>query len=270
MQLTFTSAPSARTPLNYIGGKKLLYAAIERSLPAGTTELVSPFCGGAGLELQLAASGIRVRAFDIFDPIPQFFSTFNGRSSLVVDAALRRYPLSKEEFLEYGKGPAWHAVQSPFEKAAIFWLSNKMSFSGRGFSTTPARENNVQPEYFQEACWQDWRNDYFTCEKQDWRVTLERYPDATLYLDPPYVNRYEFYGFYGGQPPFPHEELRDALAKRDAPWILSYAPDDLIFDLYQDFTIHRREWTHSAGNNAGKAGRPKGKEILIVNKIDLV
>lgn len=270
MQLTFTSAPSSQTPINYIGGKKILYNRILHSLPDDTRKLVSPFFGGGGLEIQLAATGIRVYGYDIFEPISQFFTTFNGHSSAVVSETLRLYPLSHEEFLEYSKGDAWKALRSPYTKAAVFWLGNKMSFSGRGFSTTPARTNNVQPEYFQEDRWQSWRNDYLTVERQDWRVTLDQHPDDVLYVDPPYVGRYEFYGWKGGQPPFDHEELRDALAKRDAPWILSYAPDDLIFDLYRDFTIHQVGWTHSAGNNAGKAGRPKGKELLIVNKIDLV
>ena len=62
---------SERPPLSYVGAKYMLYKKILDLLPPNTEELVSPFMGGASLELRLATHGLKVHAYDDFEPLSQ-------------------------------------------------------------------------------------------------------------------------------------------------------------------------------------------------------
>jgi len=257
-------APSAACPLTYVGNKSVLYDMVIQMLPPDTTEVVSPFCGSGALEIKLAASGIRVHAYDAFFPIPIFYQQMAKDAAAVVNEAESRYPMTAEVFETYRDPETW-AELTPLQTAGIWWLCNKKAFSGFGLTRQPAKDSVLRPtpHYWNDPKWSSWRNVNFSCEHADWRDTLQRHPDSTLYLDPPYVSKENYYGFRDGQDAFPHEDLRDALASRTAPWILSYGPHELIKELYADFTIMTPEWKYTSGKNHG--GRRNSEELLIVN-----
>ena len=55
-------------PLRYGGGKSLAVGHVIEQLPAGLTRLVSPFVGGASVEIACANElGMEVTAYDVFD-----------------------------------------------------------------------------------------------------------------------------------------------------------------------------------------------------------
>lgn len=268
-QLSLFNKPSTITPLSYVGGKKILYRQIINLIPSGTTEVVSPFSGAAGLELKIAGSGIRMHCHDIFVPNPHFFTMFNGESNRVVEIAKRIYPISREQFLEYGDndGEKWHAIECPYEAAAVYWIATKQGYSGYGFASTPSSDparHSIKPSYWKRKEWKNWENPYFSYEEQDWKVTLGRYPDAVLYCDPPYVGKSKFYGWKGGQPEFDHEQFRDAIRWHNGPAMISYAPHPDIDSLYKGFHILRLSWKNSLSKN--KDGTQKNMTELLILK----
>lgn len=265
MQLTFTEPLSSKCPIAYIGAKKNLYTRVMDMLPNGTTELVSPFCGGGSLELKIAASGIRVKAYDLHPPIATFYTAFNGQSHEVSDRAhtLDR-ELASEDLARYAQdnGKAWMDIDDPVTQAAVFWICAKNSFNGMGMTTTLYKRR--ASDYYIRPEWRNWRNPNFSCGNQTWADTLKQHPDSILYCDPPYVKKSTIYGFKGGQPEFEHEAFRDALAAHRGAWICSYGPHPLIEELYADFNIRHLQWHFSSRNQSGD-GNLLGDELLISN-----
>ena len=263
MQLDFGfRTPSSNPPLAYIGAKRKLYRQVMDILPDGTKELVSPFMGGASLELKIAASGIRVHAYDIFRPLVEFYQVFNGRSSEVVEAVLELYPLSREDYIHMTRGGGWEVEECEVWRAALTWAISKQSFLGRMFaSLCVAQEHNVLPSYFSDEQWQGWRNPNISFDVADFRESLARHPDTIAYLDPPYISKENYYG-RGNQGEFQHEELRDILAERGR-FVMSYGDHPTIHELYSDFKILHPQWTYGFGRAAGDAS--KSEELLILS-----
>ena len=61
-------------PLRYGGGKSLAVGHVVEQLPAGLTRLVSPFVGGASVEIACANElGMEVTAYDVFDILTNYW-----------------------------------------------------------------------------------------------------------------------------------------------------------------------------------------------------
>ena len=256
--------PSMSSPLSYVGAKGILYEQVMAILPAGTNELVSPFCGGASLEIRMAASGMQVYAYDKFDPVPEFFRIFNGRSAEVAEAVRAHpYPMFKTGVMFLTRGGWWWEVECPVTRAAYTWMIFKQSFYGRGFSSTPvAPEHCVSISYFDRLEWKDWHNPFIEFAVGDWEDTLEKHPNSCLFLDPPYVSKEGLYGL-GDQGEFGHEALRDALAVYDGEFIMTYGDHPDIHDLYDGFRILRPKWTYGYGKAA--SDKDASEELLIIS-----
>ena len=271
--------PDTAAPLWYVGAKYHLYDLLTLELlPKGTTEIVSPFMGGASLELRLAASGIHVHAYDLFLPVAEFYQVFNANSAAVVDKVLEIYPIyrgdeeSHAEFMRLARYGGWAEIECPIERAAVTWAISRQSYMGKNFASTPVDPKYASRiEYFrnpiigdgpvrrQHRIWREWHNPNITFGHADYHESLAKH-DCIAYLDPPYVKKSRFYG-NGKQGEFDHEELRDVLAARGR-FILSYGDDPLIRELYKDFTIMNPEWRYACGKSVGDT---KSSEILILS-----
>ena len=268
--------PDVISPLAYVGAKHRLYKRLMMDiLPANTSEIVSPFMGGASLELKLAGSGMRVWAYDIFKPVVEFFQVFNSYAASVVDKALQIYPIYKgcpetrERYEHIRKGEGWNEIACEIERAATTWCISKQSYMGRNFSSSPvAPEHALSIEYFRnpigggnnQRMWADWHNPNISFHQGDFRESLADH-DCIAYMDPPYVTKEKLYGF-GDQGEFPHEELRDILAKRQQ-FVLSYGDHPVIWELYQDFKIVRPQWQYGFGKAQSDASQ--SEELLILS-----
>lgn len=280
LSLGLARTPDIESPISYVGSKKKLFRLVMMSiLPPDTREIVSPFAGGASLELRLAGSGLRVYAYDIFPPMVNFFTVFNGRAAEVVEKVLEIYPIYKgdaetrEYYMHLTQGEGWKEIDCPIHQAAITWAVSKQSYMGRNYSSTPVHPNfATSANYFrdtilkfkgnyQRRLWSEWRNPNFTYEQLDFRASLERHWNVIAYLDPPYVEKEKLYGL-GDQGEFPHLDLRNLLADRGR-FILSYGDHPIIRNLYKDFRIIEPEWTYGFGRAAGDAS--KSEEILILS-----
>ena len=258
------SAPSSIAPITYVGSKKNLYQRIAMGiLPDLPKKMVSPFMGGASLELKFAASGVKVYAYDIFEPIVEFYQVFNERSAEVREKTLDIYPLEKEVYLHMARGGGWEQVECLIHRAAITWSITKQSYMGRNFSSVPvAPIHAITREYFNDPQWITWHNPYIEFGVADFRDALAKHPDAFAYLDPPYIDKEKFYGRFNEQGGFPHEELRDILNDREN-WVLSYGDHPRIHELYADYNILYPKWSYGFGKALGAP--EKSAEVLIIS-----
>lgn len=76
-----------------------------------------------------------------------------------------------------------------------------------------------------------------TVENTDFEVSINRHPEAWLYLDPPYTKDLKLYGSKGKlQTNFDHARLYQVLKKRKS-WLLSYNDSDYISNLHRGHKI---------------------------------
>lgn len=249
-------APIARSPLRYPGGKSRAVDTIKGYLPTNLDALCSPFLGGGSLELACAADGISVFGSDAFEPVVLFWQMALTEPALLAECVRQHYPLSKARFYELQRN--YHALQSELDKAAVFFVLNRSSFSG---TTLSGGMSPNHPRFTPSAIerLRDFKSPNLTVECLDYKDALRQHADKFLYLDPPYANGEKLYGSKGDMHAgFRHGDLAEMLHQRDG-WILSYNDSAEIRTIYKKYKIVTPEWTY--GMNSDKTSR----ELLIVN-----
>ena len=259
-QITLFNIPPITTPLHYIGSKKQLQKHLlpYMSMLIRRGSAVCPFIGGGSVELLLASNGIRVYASDRDPLLVNFWNALLNRSQELNDLAVEYWHVRSEN-------PQWWDEvydMQPLEQAAIYWVVNRTSFRGFGFADGPNCLNRT-PVYMHTGLitkHRDFKSPNLFVERLDYRHALEKHEDRFAYLDPPYVDK-EYYYDTKREATFDHEELRDLLAKRSAPWLLSYNDHAYVKELYQDFYIDKIPWC----NNMTIAKNRNREELLIKN-----
>lgn len=245
---------SSKSVLRYPGGKTRAVRAIRQYIPADTNILCSPFLGGASVELSCAADGITVHGSDGFDPLVVFWQEALKNPALLVGQVRRYYPMTRTTF--YSLQQNYQTLQSPIERAAVFYVLNRCSFSG---TTLSGGMSPACPRFTESAIskLRDFHNSNLKVQKADYKDALDSHKDTFLYLDPPYANGGKLYGNKGDMHDgFDHKELASQLHKRDG-WVLSYNDCKEVRELYKKYPIHTPEWTY------GMSGKKASKEVLI-------
>lgn len=250
-----------RSPLRYAGGKSRGVLEISKFIPNNTKEIVSPFLGGGSVELACANNGVFVYGYDNFKPLVEFWQCILTNPKKLVEIIRDYYPLSKPDF--YRLRETQPNYLSKYERAAIFFVLNRSSFSGTTFS------GGMSPNHprFTESSIErvmNFRMKNISVELMDFKKSITRSKNKLLYLDPPYLlkNCY-LYGKNGNMHNgFDHEGLSKILHGRDK-WILSYNDTQYIRDLYSDYHMIRPEWLYGMSNNK------TSREVLILSH-DLV
>ena len=245
-----------KSPLRYPGGKSRGVSVILKYIPKGIGKLCSPFLGGASVELACAEAGIRIHGSDAYEPLINFWRNILLNPIELADQIQKHYPLSKQKFYKFQQD--YHSYGSDFEKAAIFYILNRSSFSG---TTLSGGMSPGHPRFTVSAIERvrKFKADNFKIECMDYRQALAKHSDVFLYLDPPYANSERLYGTRGDMHlGFNHEELADELKQRSG-WVLSYNNSEFVRHLYKGFTILEPEWTY------GMANSKRSRELLIIN-----
>ena len=249
-----------KSPLRYPGGKSRAVKIISKLIPNDVKCICSPFFGGGSLEIHCAQNGIRVYGYDTFGPLVDFWQVLLKNPAKLAEMAAKFHPLSKEKF--YGLQKSQLESKSKLERATIFYVLNRTSFSGSTLSGGMASggiDNNPRftKSLIQKLGAFQLRN--LTVSKMDFKKSIPRHKNALLYLDPPYLIQSKLYGKKGElQKNFDHNGLLKILKKRDS-WILSYNDSKEIRNMYLDYKIVRPDWKYGMSNNK------KSREIVIVS-----
>lgn len=247
---------TSRSPLRYPGGKSRAVQAIMDLIPAGTKKICSPFFGGGSIELACSAAGMQVYGADAFKPVVEFWAQAIKAPVLLAKRVQVHYPLSRTRF--YNLQRTYTKLDSPMERAAVFYVLNRSSFSG---TTLSGGMSPGHPRFTPSAI-DRVRNlniKGLSVRHSDFRKTLRRHTDKFLYLDPPYANGEKLYGRKGDMHEgFSHEELADELNRREG-WILSYNDCALVRKLYKKQKFVIPKWVYGMSNNKAS------NEVLVVN-----
>jgi hypothetical protein len=86
-----------RSPLRYPGGKSRVVKSIYSVIPENETKLVSPFLGGASIELA-CTTRMDVYGSDIFEPLIDFWQALLTDKENLIARVKSYYPLSRTKF----------------------------------------------------------------------------------------------------------------------------------------------------------------------------
>jgi DNA adenine methylase len=245
-----------KTLLRYPGGKSRAVKALIDYFPEGIELIVSPFLGGASLELALARKGVKVIGCDSFKELVIFWNEVLSNPKRLAEGVQKFLPLSKDEF--YSLQKKMPRMKDNAKIAQVFYVLNRTSFSG---STLSGGMSPSHPRFNQASIDRliKFSVDNFKVECRDFKDTLSKYPDEFLYLDPPYWTKQSLYGIKGSHHKgFDHKELATELSKRDN-WILSYNNCPEVIEHYSEYEIVYPEWAY------GMTKDKQSKEVLIIN-----
>ncbi len=248
---------TTRSPLRYPGGKSRAVSAILPHIPENTKKVCSPFFGGGSVELALMGKGIRVFGSDIFSPLVDFWQEAIENPVELSKRVRKYFPLPRTKF--YSLQKRYNELPDKLERAAVFFVLNRCSFSGTTFS---GGMSPGHPRFTQSAIerLKNFRSAGLKVRKMDYKDALWENPYMVTYLDPPYlIETNNLYGSKGkAHKGFNHEELASILRKRDK-WVLSYNDCPKIRELYKHARILESKWKYGMSN--GK----KSKELLIIS-----
>ena len=242
-----TSKDYPRTPLRYPGGKSRAIKHITPLIPKDTQTLCSPFFGGGSIELACTSKGINVKGYDVFEPVVNFWQCLLSDPLRLADKVRHDYyPLKRLRFYELQKRYA--SIRDKIERAAVFYVLNRSSFSGTTLSGGMSPEHpRFTPSSIDKLKTLAVNN--LSIEQMCYTASIPKHRDDFLYLDPPYLNGQKLYGLRGDtHTGFDHKTLKELLDKRDR-WILSYNDCATIRAWYKDYQILRLDWTYGMNTN---------------------
>ena len=270
-QLFFDEIPelTLKTPLMYYGSKNRGKKILDKCIPNNITEIVSPFAGGCSLELFLTRRKIRVHAYDIFEPLVNFFQEYMKDAPKLIETAKNLF-FSKDYDYFVSKKDDYYNLTSNYEKAAHYYVLNKYAFNSIIFKgALPPNKfkivgndiykvsTNTKTNLFPKTA--KFYNPYFSFKCKSFEDALQIHKNVFAYLDPPYP---EARDSYGDKPEhhksFNHEKLYEILRDRKK-WLLSYNNCETVRKLYRNFKIYNVSWKYSSS----KGSRAESNEILI-------
>lgn len=244
-----------KSPLQYPGGKFRAVKHILSLIPRDVDMAVSPFVGGGSVELALVSLGVKVLAYDIFEPLVAFWQELIENKEALVKGVKSYYPLAKETFYSLQK----QKFDSRLEQAIVFYVLNRASYSGATFSGGMSPNH---PRFTESSIAYLERFDIenFKVKQADFKESISKHKDVFMYLDPPYMIEQNLYGRKGdAHRDFNHEGLRDLLLNRQN-WILSYNNCDKIQDWYKDFVKVTPKWSY------GMSADKRSRELIILSE----
>lgn len=252
-----TAGMAVKSPLRYPGGKSRAVKQILKLIPGSVDAICSPFVGGGSIELACASRGVKVYAYDAFEPLVNFWQFLLNDALTLADIVKSYYPLDRSEF--YSLQKRYFDLKDKMEMAAVFFVLNRASFSGTTFSggMSPGHKRFTENTIKQLR---SFRIDNFSVNYADFKDTMKKHNNDFMYLDPPYLINQKLYGNKGNMHDgFDHKGLADILNRREG-WILSYNDCKAIRDLYEGNKFLLPEWAY--GMNSTK----QSKEIIILSK----
>jgi DNA adenine methylase len=244
--------PKVKSPLRYPGGKSRAVKIIWKFIPKSTKELCSPFFGGGSFEIFCAQKGIRVYGYDNFRPLVDFWQYLLTDPNLLATEVKRHLPLTKTKFYEFQK--ILPESKSKLERATLFFVLNRTSYSGAALCGGMAKEGEDTNPRFKKSSIDRLRNfrvKNLSVKIASFEKSIAKHRETLLYLDPPYFVESKLYGKRGDlHKNFDHDGLAKILKRRNK-WILSYNYCDEMLELYGNYVIdyEQPKWKYGMSNN---------------------
>ncbi|KAF6576552.1 DNA adenine methylase [Paenibacillus polymyxa] len=230
-----------RSPLIWFGGKSKYAQHIISRFPSHR-KYVEPFGGAAHVIAQKPR--ITHEVYNDIDGLVVNFLLVNRTDPERLRQACESLPYSRQLY-ERWKREAM--PEDEFERAVRFFYLNRSAIGKGNAEEVPQtgwRHSTVSGQSpangYLSACklLPDFaeRMKGVMIEHTDFRTIIEKYddPHTLFYVDPPYVGREKYYA--GSFTERDHRDLADLLHNVRGKVVLSYYDDQLVKELYPDFT----------------------------------
>ena len=263
----------SKSPLRYPGGKTRACKKLETLLVdeglinEDVKKIMSPFIGGGSFEFYLQSKyGYSIIANDKFELLTNFWYNVKNNNKELCNGLIQYLgTITKDKFLQYRKDIL--LLDNSLEKAIIYFIINRCSFSGATFSGGFSKESSKK-RFTQSSIDRISKLDLsnFKIYNLDFIEFLDKYysnnKETLIFLDPPYYlgNKSNLYGDKGSlHKDFNHKELYEYISKKKG-WIITYNNCNYIKELYKDFKIVETSWSYSMNKSK------KSSEIVIICK----
>lgn len=290
------------SPIRYAGGKTRAAKLIARYVPQNTRRIISPFLGGASIELYLAKTrydridndgnknDIEVIGYDIFQPLVEFWNVILTQPNELADALMEYKPTEecftsvREELKKW-----WEKNRPIVERKEKFELKNKVKFVAmyyfnHQYSYGPMFLGWPSSVYLNEKTHKkivekirNFKCPNLTVKLGDFKDVITNHSRDLIYADPPYYDRgnnnklfkplYPNCNFPIHHKGFEHEELRDLLLSHRGGFILSYNDCSTIREWYKNYIQEFPKWHYSYSQGETRFGENRvGKNVMGLNK----
>lgn len=255
------------SPLRYAGGKSLAVGYVIQLLPNNIKRIISPFIGGASVEIALAKElGIEVIGYDIFDILVNYWQVQLENPSELYNE-LKKLEVTKEEYKKVKEilKEHWEGKDKldKIKLAAYYYFNHNLSY-GPGFLGWPSSVYLDKKRY--DTILEKVKN--FKAPKLkvfcgDFKKTIPKHKEDFMYLDPPYFLEGDSKMFRGIYPQrnfpihhngFDHKKLYELLKGHQGGFILSYNDCKQIREWYKDYEIYKPSWQYTMGQGETRIG----------------
>jgi len=214
--------------------KKDIIKVIREVIPE-IKSILSPFLGGGSIEMLMASQGVKVKAFDVYQPLADFWEVLTSEGGQrLADEVQKHLPLIDSE--HYKSFLPLLEDEDKFTRAWSFYIAIKGSYSGKiGCSTERSRAEFRQAGIDKLRAF---NNPNFSFSRGDCFEVIPDNSDDFLYLDPPYYETVShYYGMDGKvHKSFNHEEFCDILKCHKGGFVMSYDNSESVRRLYEGWT----------------------------------
>ena len=256
-----------RSPIPYPGSKGRVAKTIANAMPTDWMEFREPFAGGLSVSLCLMQR-YPSRKFWVndLDPFLSSFWVALASEPELLAKTLTHYLLEfptdqdKADLAEWARGLI-HETNG-VERAALYYIMSKTSFSGKAFSGgwVRSRRFNARGVEHLNAVGRLLKGVDLRVTDLDYTDCLTDDPSVFTYFDPPYLIDSYLYGKSGDMHrSFDHRRFANAVNPLKSRWVLSYNDDLRIRRYFKTHHITTIEvpYTLSATRTA--------TELLITN-----
>ncbi|MBM4036402.1 MAG: DNA adenine methylase [Planctomycetes bacterium] len=260
------------SPLRYAGGKSLAVGFVIEKLPDGVTRLVSPFLGGASVEIACAVElGLPVIGFDVFDILCNYWQVQLQWPEALYRRLLEFRP-TRETFASVKERLRQHWKQGKrldrYDLAAHYYFNSNTSYGPHflGWPSDVYLEEKRYRAMIEKA--RIFRATSMKVRCASFEHVIPAYGRDFMYCDPPYYleegktfcGMYPHRNFPIHHKGFRHQLLRDMLLSHKGGFILSYNDCHTIRSWYRDCQVTAPKWQYTFGQGDTRIGVNRGRD----------
>lgn len=256
------------TTLRYAGGKTLAVGYIVSLLPNKINRVVSPFIGGASVEIAIAKElGVDVIGYDIFDILTNYWH-YQITQPKQLAKKLEEFKPTKKEYARVREimKKHWKGQNKikGLDLASVYYFNHNTSYGPHFLGSQSSVY--LQPKRYKKTI-EKVRNfnvKNLKVECASFEDVIPRHKDDFLYCDPPYylggdskmfVGMYPHRNFPIHHKGFKHELLRDLLRKHKGGFILSYNDCSTIRKWYKGYNMMTPSWQYTFSQGDTRIGK---------------
>jgi len=259
-------------PLRYAGGKTLAVGHIINLLPDNIKRVISPFVGGASVEIAMSKElGLEVIGFDIFDILTNYWQ-YQINEPEKLSKKLKKFKPTREEYTRVRNilKKHWRGEKKlkGLDLAAVYYFNHNTSYGPhflgsqssvylqeKRYKVMVEKVKNFNPKNLKVFC-------------ESFEKVIPKFKNDFLYCDPPYYLNGDSKMFIGMYPHrnfpihhknFDHEKLRDLLKAHKGGFILSYNDCSTIREWYKDFDMIAPSWQYTFSQGDTRIGENRLK-----------